>query len=349
MSDSRDSPDSPVNLFSSSVPSPDYDRLSHAGFVKLPEWTWIDISGNDCTSFLNNFCTADIQRLVAGQGCEAFLLNVKGKVLAHVIVLASQGRLLLASVPGQAEAIATHLDRYIIREDVRIYDASTTVTTLLLAGEDAPLRANKLLAASLPGNLYSHQAIYWGDVPVLACRVPLAKVPCWLLQTAQETASRLIDGLEQNNLPRCEFAAFEQRRLEAGWPWYGRDITADNLPQEVDRNSRAINFTKGCYLGQETVARIDALGHVNELLRAITVESADVPPPGTPVQAQEDDKSNGTQAGGKEVGKITSAAFSPQHGKPLALAYIRRQYSEPGTRVTVSDSPGVVRFCGNEA
>jgi folate-binding protein YgfZ len=130
----------------------------------------------------------------------------------------------------------------------------------------------------------------------------------------------------------CGFDALEAARLEAGTPWYGRDITDKNLPQEVARDPLAISFVKGCYIGQETVARIDALGHVNKLLVGVRFPGAShAPEPGTDLTAA-----------GQSVGQITSSALSPKLGHPLALAYIRRGHHEPGTRLDSDQGPAEV-------
>jgi folate-binding protein YgfZ len=120
----------------------------------------------------------------------------------------------------------------------------------------------------------------------------------------------------------CDPQIAEIVRVESGVPMYGRDITDENLPQEVNRNAQAISFTKGCYLGQETVARIDALGHVNKLLVGLKISGATVPTAGTELTAQ-----------GKVVGHVTSAVFSPRLNAPLALGYVRTGNNEVGNRV----------------
>jgi folate-binding protein YgfZ len=114
-------------------------------------------------------------------------------------------------------------------------------------------------------------------------------------------------------------------RLEGGFPWFPWDITEKNLPQEVGRDSSAISFSKGCYLGQETVARLDALGHVNRRLCGVRCDGTQMPNGGESLLADE-----------KPVGQITSAAFSPRLNAPLAFAYLRIPHDSAGSRLTWS-------------
>jgi folate-binding protein YgfZ len=120
-------------------------------------------------------------------------------------------------------------------------------------------------------------------------------------------------------------AALEAVRLEAQWPWWGVEISEANLPQEIGRDAEAISFRKGCYLGQETIARLDALGHVNQQLRWLRLEgAADVPAVGTPLVAAE---------GSVEAGRVASACWSPRYAGPVAAALVRTAYAAPGTRL----------------
>ncbi len=118
----------------------------------------------------------------------------------------------------------------------------------------------------------------------------------------------------------CTLAVLEARRIEMGWPVYGRDITAENLPQEVGRDRHTLCFTKGCYLGQETIARIESRGHVNQRLVGLRFPTAESPADGTPLSIA-----------GEVVGRVTSAAYSPRLGSALALGYVRRAYLAAGT------------------
>ena len=112
----------------------------------------------------------------------------------------------------------------------------------------------------------------------------------------------------------CGRVAFEPFRIECGWPEYGRDISPENLPQEVGRTDRSISFTKGCYLGQETVARIASRGHVNRTLAGLKFACSEVPPVTTELTAE-----------GQSIGRVTSVAHSPRFGSAIALGYVRRR------------------------
>ena len=135
---------------------------------------------------------------------------------------------------------------------------------------------------------------------------------CFLLNVATKDTDSIQETLVQAGAVPCELAVFHVARIEAGWPDYGTDITEKNLPQEIDRNESAISFTKGCYLGQETVARLDALGHVNRKLVKIRFSESMRPSPGDPIMD-----------GDEKIGEVTSAAYSPGRRSAIAMAIVR--------------------------
>jgi folate-binding protein YgfZ len=137
--------------------------------------------------------------------------------------------------------------------------------------------------------------------------------------------------LQSAGAAQCSLAALHMARIEHGFPWFGWDITEKNLPQEVNRHQRTISFHKGCYLGQETVARIDALGHVNRLLVVVRCQSPRVPEVDALLSCD-----------GQSVGHVTSAAYSPRFDAGLALAYVRSQHSRAGTIVQLPDGPAEI-------
>jgi folate-binding protein YgfZ len=289
------------------------------GLVDLSDRTQIEIGGADRAKFLHNLCTNAVRDMRAGSGCEAFLLNVKGHIVGHVFLFAGDQSLVLETVPGQGEKLMAHLDRYLIREDVQINDRSGEWGELLVAGANA----ERLLGdcgLPVPKERLTHVAGTIGGKDVWVRRVDWVGPVGYLIAMRREARDEAAAALSNAGAVRCEYEVFDACRIEQGTPLYGRDISDDNLPQEVDRDAKAINFTKGCYLGQETVARIDALGHVNRLLRGVKFAGENVPAIGTEIFC-----------GGKSVGSVTSACWSPRLKHPLALAYLRRGSHEPGT------------------
>jgi tRNA-modifying protein YgfZ len=299
-----------------------YEALTAGvGLARHFQRTQVELTGRDRATFLNNFCTNDVRRLEPGGGCEAFVTSVQGKVLGHVFVFCRPESLVIDTVPGQGAALVAHLDRYLIREQVELHDRSAEWAELLLAG---PL-AEQLLAqggAALPpagGRLMNADATLFGHAVSLR-RVDVTGPDGFFISCDSSAAASTLEKLLEAGAISCDAAAVEAARIEAGFPLFGVDITDKNLPQEVGRDAQAISFTKGCYLGQETVARIDALGHVNRTLVGVRFGGVDVPPSGTELFADE-----------QPVGAVTSAAFCPKLAAPLALAYVRRGYNTPGT------------------
>jgi tRNA-modifying protein YgfZ len=283
----------------------DYQHLTQrAGAVWLPQQTWLEFTGSDAAKFLQNFCTNDVLRLAAGETCEAFVCNVKGHTLGHVQIHRAENSLWINTVPRQAALLLAHWDRYLIREQVVMHDRSAEYELFAVVGPQAADHVSS--CRNLPGAWlfpanFPHTGAYLFASPIGA-------------------AEKVRDHFTHANLPLCAAAALEILRVEQGYPLFGVDLTADNLPQEIDRNAEAISFKKGCYLGQETVARIDALGHVNQQLRRVLLDS--------PLLPQTE-----LTAGGKGVGKITSSVWSVQYQQPLALAMLRRGWEAPGTKL----------------
>jgi folate-binding protein YgfZ len=310
-----------------------YSILSYgAGFVDVSDRTQVRITGADRVRFFHGFCTNDIQRLPVGAGCEAFLTNVKGKVVGHVFVFCGDRDLILETTPGQAESIIRHLDRYVVREDVQFADLQTRVAELFVAGPRSEAALAELIGAASPAEMLAHQTGHVSGVPISVRRVPLAAVPAFFLSYPVERHTEVQQRLGEAGARPCGPEVFEIVRVEAGFPWYGRDIHEDCLPQEVNRDAQAISFTKGCYLGQETVARIDALGHVNRKLAGVRWYGSEMLQSGQELTVA-----------GQSIGRVTSAVWSPRTRTVLALAYLRHGFDQPGARLeTTSGAAEVV-------
>lgn len=292
----------------------------------------VEFVGPDRASFLHNFCTAEIRKLPVGRGCEAFVTTVQGKVLDFVTVFAGAESLTVSGMPGGGARLVAHLDRYLIREKVELHDRSDAWAELVLAGPQAPGVLAALGAGALPGEPWGEAMVDLAGQSVRVRRISELNVPAYALVMCSSGVAGLVQALAQAGASEVDRGLGEILRIEAGFPAYGQDITEKNLPQEVDRDDRAISFTKGCYLGQETVARIDALGHVNRTLCRLQFAGPVVPAAGTALEQQ-----------GQAVGEVTSAAWSPRAGAALGLGYLRRGHITLGASFTTATGGATLR------
>ena len=242
-------------LSKNSMPAADRIQQYHAftgnvGFCRLPR-TLIEFRGSDRTTFLHNLCTNDIEKLQIGQGCEAFITNVQGKTIGHVVIAVEEDSIWLSTVPGQADMLLAHFDRYLITEDVQLSDRSDDWQMLVIGGAESGPLVSQLFSVAPPSASYSHasQQDRWS-----VQRVPFSVSPAFLVHLSVGESSDWKQTLTSSGAVECDLETFDSVRIESGYPEFGRDITDKNLPQEVDRDEFAISFTKGCYLGQETVS-----------------------------------------------------------------------------------------------
>jgi hypothetical protein len=290
---------------------------------------FVEMTGDDRAAFLNRLATNKIEGLPAGGGCEAFLTNARGHVLHHVAVLNRPDSLLLLTSGCQPAKLLAHLDHYLIRDQVELHDRSRQWAALILAGPEVlPLLARQC-GSPIPQQYLEHAEVRLATVsPCLCC---LESPYSYLLIVEAEQLPGIWRALREAGARPCGQQALETYRIEAGWPRFERDLSEDNLPQEVGRDRLAISFSKGCYLGQETVARIDSRGHVNRLLTGLVFATAQVPRSGMELRA-----------GTAVVGEVTSAAFSPARNAAVALGYVRRGHNAPGSRLESAAGPVTV-------
>lgn len=302
-----------------------YDALVNGVGTCPSNTSQIEVSGNDRTTFLQGFCTNDIKQLQPGKGCEAFFTNVQGKILAHAFVFCGEHSLIIDTVGGQSGPLVKHLDRYLITEDVQLCDRSMDWSEIIVGGKDSPHFLATALDAEPPSNLLDHCEAELAGCSVFVRKAPIIGEPSFLISFENASARDVIGQLGKQSpvATACTDEAADICRIEAGFPLFGQDITEKNLPQEVCRDQLAISLTKGCYLGQETVARIDAMGHVNWNLVGVKFTSSTLPESGTELKLAD-----------KVVGHVTSSAYSFRLSAPLALAYIRRLHSAAGTELT---------------
>jgi folate-binding protein YgfZ len=315
--------------------STNYDALERGlAWSDLSSRVRFDVAGPDRAKFLHNLTTNEVKRLPPGRGCECFITSPQGKTIGYVTLLACPQSILLRTGPGGLELTLPHFQKYGVFDDIELEDRSGSTFEYHLVGP----RADELVQAVAgtvpdPAEL-AHVAATLGETPVLVVRESPTGRPGLTLIGPRTAATKVAEQLRSlragRGMAEIDPGSFDVLRIEAGTPAFGREVTEKNLPQEFGRDARAINYVKGCYLGQETVARLDALGHVNQELRGLRFDpGAPTPAPGSTVEAD-----------GKRIGSVTSAAFSPGWNAVIALAMLRTSHSRPGTRVEVKGHGG---------
>lgn len=310
--------------------------------ISPPRLSIVDVIGKDAAQIANNLCTAPLMKLQPNQGHEAFFTDVRGKTLGHFCVYKTDVGLRLIGAAGQFPAISAHFDRYTIREDAAVRDQSDALAGLVVDAATLQNLQPEIEFAQPPAAPFL--AWYSWEIDgftnaISAYQVPWLgwSPPCLLVvadaATIEAWRQKCEPRLKAAGVQHADTASFDALRVRAGFPWYGIDLDEKNLPQELDRDSQAISFTKGCYLGQETVARLDALGQVQKKLVLWQVASATCPPPDTKLTV-----------GDTLVGRLTSVVPDDGPGKWLALGFARRSHFDPGAAAQCEAfGPGVVQ------
>lgn len=304
-----------------------------AAWCDLPRRAVVEVTGADAVAFIDRFATAALGGLRPGESAETFFTDVRGWVLALALVLRRDDGLEIDAGPAARVALADHLEHYHVRERLEVHDASARRASFLVAGPAAATALAALLKAP-PVAAGGHVGATVGTAAVCIARVDWFRgVDGFLVRCAVDDAATVRDRLRDSGLPNAAAEAVEALRIEAGFP-DPVDIPEKTLPQELDRPPATISFTKGCYLGQETVARLDALGHVNRTLSLLATNGRAAPPSGTMIRVD-----------GAEAGVVTSSCVSPLHAAPVALGIVHRRGHAPGAAITIGgDEARIVPF-----
>jgi folate-binding protein YgfZ len=324
-----------------------------AGIIDLAQRNVLELRGEDRPAFLNGLLTNqtwDKQRkagLAAGAGVYSFLLNQKGRILADMNVLSLEGRTLLDMDVRMIEATKKELDKYLFREKVTMESGAERWHEFMLLGPDSREVLNRALATpigqlpqlgSAPGHLLGQDVLVYRDdicgVSGYVLIVPVeAAVSIWTHFTSEPAGSRRGEDYRFGGLARpVGWAAFNSIRIEAGRPIFGIDFDDSVLPAETGQVARAVSFTKGCYVGQEIVARMQSRGQAARLLVGIRMEDDALPIAGAKMY---DEQKN-------EIGGITSSTMSPLlSNAAIALGYVKKGFESPGTKVQVPAEGGM--------
>jgi folate-binding protein YgfZ len=295
--------------------------------------TVVRFQGKDRCKVFNNLCTQDLRQLAHGQAVETFVTDVKGRTFGHGIAVAWGEEAFLLSVPGQADRLVPHFDRYIIREDAQVSDVSSTFQFWLFRDRTSAARGLGVSVDALP-SAKACTSLPISGAEALVLHAPWICEDSVLVLAPSELPSTVLQsslGEEWVESDMVVREAWEPDRIQAFWPWYGVDLDERNLPQEVDRNASAISFNKGCYLGQETIARLDMLGQIQKKLVLLTIETNELPAALSSIHADD-----------KEVGHVTSVAHQANSGTCLALGYVKRSHFRPGQSLSISGYPATV-------
>ncbi len=309
----------------------EYSALSEgAGLVDRSMVGKVTVTGRDRQAFLQGMLTNEVKGLGPGQGTAAAFLDAHGKVTALLSVYVLEDRLWLELPPGLTEKTLQALDKFLISEKVSFEAADDAFAVLAVEGPGARPLLEKLGGAALPLPLYHHVEVTIAGAPVRVIRRSEGVgegFHCW---TAAAHGAALWRALVTAGARPAGAEALNVLRVEAGLPWYGQDVDETVIFPET-RLEPLVSYSKGCYIGQEVVARVKYRGHVNRALSGLVLEGERVPAAGAAVLAD-----------GKEVGHVTSAVRSFALGKPIALGYVRREHFAPGSAVQVQDGGALI-------
>ena len=308
--------------------------------VALLDTNWhavMSLTGPDRVRYLNAIVSNNVQSLPEGRGTLALLLNPQGHILAELEIYALSEKLVVLSHASVRTRTASTLDKYIIMDDVQLEDLTNQVATVAIEG---PRTAAIIRQAS---------GVPLEDLPEMAVKeVTIERIPCQLLRRTHfgEAGAELVVRrdrliwLWRKLLPVMEahgggmvgMLALNALRLEAGIPWFPTDFNDSVIPHEAAIQNTHVSFSKGCYTGQEIVERVRSRGHVNRVRVNLRFSTQQPTLPGTKLRAA-----------GKEIGYVTSAAFSPQANAAIGMGYVRTEHSASGNALAFDGGTATVQ------
>jgi len=308
-----------------------------------------EMPGEDRGRFLNGLVTCPVQDLEAGTGTYGFITSAKGKVLADLVVLAAGDRFFLELPESAAETAREHVLKYRIADRVEMEPLGDQVIWTVAGPAAAALLAG--LVDGVPGDEWQHRRTSLAGVPVRLARRGVAPVPAWDLWLPEDGGEAVRAALVEAGAVEAGavdtgavdpgmvdagsagHAAWERLRVAAGVPRFGLDFGPDNLPQETGLEAAAVSYEKGCYLGQEVVARVHYRGGVNKGLVGLRLGAAG--------SAKQGEVEPGVAPGadvsydGRSAGRLGTVAAGSGGEPAIALAILHSRAAEPGTVVEV--------------
>ncbi|MCG9128045.1 aminomethyltransferase family protein [Candidatus Poribacteria bacterium] len=294
------------------------------GFTDISYLGILELTGDDRASFLHRLVSNDVENLSVGEGNYATLLTHRGKIIADFNIYTIEDSIYVITAPQVLDSLFIELDKYIIADDVEL-KKSTDLGIIAVAGPNASELVGSILDTNIQESLaeLSSVSIEFNNDGVLCIRSSFYGGIGFQLITSIANLEELWKSLSlcRSDVTPFGYQAQESLRIEAGTPLYSRELTDSVIPLEAELD-HAIDFEKGCYIGQEIVARMKYRGHPNRLLRGIEIQSDETVPINTKIYD-----------GDKEIGWVTSSTYSPSLDKQIALGYVRMAYTDAGCAI----------------
>jgi folate-binding protein YgfZ len=286
-------------------------RDGGVGLIDLSARGRIGVSGSEAVQFLNGLVSNDVKVLSEDRWMVATFPNVQGRLLAAVRMLRRGEEILIDTETSLREKVLKIIERFTLAGDFKVKDLTEEVSMISLQGRGAG-KLVESMSNVIPAN---HTGEDGFDL---------------LIDAAEKTAlwQRLVDA----GATPVSAETLEILRVEAGIPRYGVDMDESNVVPETNLDD-AVSYTKGCYLGQEIIVRIKHRGHVAKKLTRFRFEEDVKVEPGAAIKSED----------GKEIGRVTSAVFSPRAGATVGLGYVRYEYLSPGTKVLIENVPALIQ------
>ena len=298
------------------MPGEYYAAATQSAALAEKDWFGvIKLTGTERVSWLQGMVTNDVQKLEPGSGCYAAHLTPQGKIVAQMHILADGDALWLSLERAAIPKLLSAFDKLLIMEDVQVTDMSNEYSILAVLGPKALPVIEAWAGEPVElKNKYAHRKLEDSRIVVSDLGYEI-----WVPRAKADKALRFIAG---SGATAIDHGTWDVLRTEAGMPVYGVDIDETTTMPEI--GEAGISYDKGCYIGQEVVAKIKYIGHVNRRFVGLTFPGAELPELKSPIHK-----------GGREVGYVTTALLSPSLNKPIALGFVNRAAYAPGSEVEV--------------
>lgn len=327
---------------------------SDAALIDFSAYGRIGVMGTDRVSYLQGLLTNDIEALRVGEGCYTAYLTPQGRMIADMRVIDLGQELMLDVHPSVTSMLVDRLQEFVFTEDVQIEDRTLTLGAFGLHGPAAVGLAARVLEPDAGAGQtltwdrvltaapeHHHRVARFANAPVIVVRSHEIGEVGIALYAAAAIMPALKDALLQGGAVPLDMSTFDLLRIEFGRPVFPADLDTDTIPLEAGIEDRAISHSKGCYVGQEVIIRVlhRGQGRVARRLVGLVFETGETPPgPGTLLTTRTDGEEEGAA-----VGSITSSGYSPSLNRGIALAYVKRELAEHGTKL-LAGGVGQQRF-----